>query len=358
MEGPNEITIFTPEAISPIHGPDSLCTRAAWYDNIMPIFSVATVRSKAVHDSRRRVWDQAFSIKALRTHEATVLKHADELKTAISVREGQELNITEWVQRYGFDVMGDVQFNHPFHMLQKEDEHWVIDMVKQGNLILGYMTSLPWLIRVAQSLPFLGSKTNFFKSWAASIVSHRMQQKPAKADTINWLLKHAEDTDGIKADWMGLVGDTMGMVLGGTEPVITAMAFMFYYLATSPERVAKLRSEIRTLTSYCDTVQLSALPYLNGLIYETYRLQPGVPSGGLRTTPPSGLMITDRFIPGNTTVLTPHYSLHRREDCFERAAEFIPERWTTHPEMIKDRRAFMPWGIGEFTPSLEFSTSN
>ena len=34
------------------------------------------------------------------------------------------------------------------------------------------------------------------------------------------------------------------------------------------------------------------------------------------------------------------------ESCFERANEFIPERWTDRPEMVKDKRAFNPFNLG------------
>jgi len=34
------------------------------------------------------------------------------------------------------------------------------------------------------------------------------------------------------------------------------------------------------------------------------------------------------------------------EDCFVQPNEFIPERWTTRPELIKDRSAFFAWNLG------------
>lgn len=34
------------------------------------------------------------------------------------------------------------------------------------------------------------------------------------------------------------------------------------------------------------------------------------------------------------------------ESAFPRAEEFIPERWTTRPELIRDRRAFSPFSVG------------
>lgn len=101
-------------------------------------------------------------------------------------------------------------------------------------------------------------------------------------------------------------------IVSKREPVITTLLFLFYRLASLPRCIEKLRIEIRTLTSYSDTIQLQALPYLNALIYETLRLHPSIPSGGLRITPPQGLDIDGTFIPGGTTVITPQYSIHRR----------------------------------------------
>lgn len=33
--------------------------------------------------------------------------------------------------------------------------------------------------------------------------------------------------------------------------------------------------------------------------------------------------------------------------CFERPDDFIPERWYSKPDMVKDKRAFAPFGIGK-----------
>lgn len=61
FQGPEEITIFDPEAVVAMNGPGSNCTRADWYDGIAPLKSVANLRSPTVHDQRRRIWDKAFS---------------------------------------------------------------------------------------------------------------------------------------------------------------------------------------------------------------------------------------------------------------------------------------------------------
>jgi cytochrome P450 len=35
------------------------------------------------------------------------------------------------------------------------------------------------------------------------------------------------------------------------------------------------------------------------------------------------------------------------ESCFEKADEFIPERWYSKPEMVRDKRAFAPFSQGK-----------
>ena len=95
------------------------------------------------------------------------------------------------------------------------------------------------------------------------------------------------------------------------------MVFLFYHLAAAPTEITKLRTELQALTSFSDNRELISMPHLNGVINETLRLHPPIPSGGLRDTPPEGLDIDGTYIPGGVTVLVPAYSLGRCESLFE-----------------------------------------
>lgn len=126
------------------------------------------------------------------------------------------------------------------------------------------------------------------------------------------------------------------------------MVFLFYELALNPEQADKIYNEV------CDFDiakhnKLKNLSHLNGCINETLRLHPPVPSGGYRETPPEGVVINEKYIPGNTTLVAPRYTIGRLESCFEKAEEFIPERWYSRPEMVKSRKAFSPFSQGRYS---------
>jgi len=95
--------------------------------------------------------------------------------------------------------------------------------------------------------------------------------------------------------------------------VISTAVFLMYHIANDPEQIVNIRKELDTIDDITDHSQLQYLTHLNAVIDETLRLHPSVPSGGLRDTPPEGITIGSTYIPGNTIVLIPHYSLGRRK---------------------------------------------
>ena len=84
-------------------------------------------------------------------------------------------------------------------------------------------------------------------------------------------------------------------------------------MALHPGPTEVLRKELHTLESLHDIDALLALPSMNGFINETLRLYPTTPTGGNRTTPPEGLNVAGRYIPGGITIAAPAYNIGRRE---------------------------------------------
>lgn len=60
--GPNEITIFTPDAIDQVYGINSACIKAPSWDMIWAVTSPITTRSEVDHASGRKAWEKGFGI--------------------------------------------------------------------------------------------------------------------------------------------------------------------------------------------------------------------------------------------------------------------------------------------------------
>lgn len=99
------------------------------------------------------------------------------------------------------------------------------------------------------------------------------------------------------------------------------------------------------------------MPVLNGFINESMRLIPAALTIGSRLTPSQGLTIDGIYIPGNIKLVAPKYSIYRRGSVFIEPNTFIPERWYSRPELVRDKSVFAPFGIGKHPLSLRSSIS-
>jgi cytochrome P450 len=132
------------------------------------------------------------------------------------------------------------------------------------------------------------------------------------------------------------------------------MANALYYLALNASAYKRLQTIIDGIFPSGDSTfsydQVKSVPYLEGIINETLRLKPVIPSGQPRVTPPSGLQIDEVWIPGDVNVILPQWVIQRDERYYERAKEFTPERWIPGEDqasLIKDKDAFFPFQLGK-----------
>lgn len=99
-----------------------------------------------------------------------------------------------------------------------------------------------------------------------------------------------------------------------SDTTAAGLTCLFFELALHPEAAESLRAELDRYFAENEepsALSLSKLDYLQACINESLRLHPPVPSGVQRMTPPEGLQLGDTFIPGDTIVQVPTYTLHR-----------------------------------------------
>ena len=151
--GPNELTIFRSDAHTALYGPQSKCTKAAFYDLMYPIVSLQTTRDKADHTRRRRIWDRAFSVKAINGYHPRLVAHLDAFERKLADKKNQAINVTDWFNFLSFDIMGDVSFGTEFNLVKTGKMHFAIEKIRVGTVPLGIMLHAPWLFRLVSCVP-------------------------------------------------------------------------------------------------------------------------------------------------------------------------------------------------------------
>lgn len=354
--GATELSIADSNFFEPTYSARTTVHQAVWYDLDDPP-SILADRDKARHALRRREWAPAFSDKALRAYEPRVQTFADKLLVKIREQEGRPMNMSLWIKLYAFDVMGSLAFGKDYAMLDSGKTHHALRLLTEGGKIRGI--SLPmWFMKLLLGLPFdsvgRGNFLKFCQDELADAVQHHFFDenfekgtKPTPGSTIaSWLYHIYENSPNPGRDPIYQT-DARVLIAAGSDTTATSTTWMFYELAKHPENQTKIREEVRTCaTGDWSDKDLRNCKHLDATIQESLRLHHPAPAGMFRTTPPEGLRVGDTFIPGGTTYTMPPYTVGRDEDLYERAEEFIPERWYSKPGMIKGKVGFPPFLMG------------
>jgi cytochrome P450 len=348
--GPSEITVFHPDFFNATDGPKTECFKGEWYDLLFPESSLLTTRNRELHDARRKDWKVGFSPQALAHHFDKILTHLDALTDAIdgSLLEGKPVRMRDMFYWLGFDVMSDFVFSKSFGMLNTQTWHHMVIRLQRALSLLGPASPAPWLIHIAfRVAPRVYQIGDWFgmAEWTHEQIRDRLEagsEKEHKPDLVHYLL---EQKGGVQTPEtiLKIRGDSLNAIVAGSEPVPVVLIGLFAELAQKPEHIEGVYQELKD-ADINESKVLAKLPYLNAVIQEALRMYPVLPTGGSRKTGERGVTIGGVFIPPNTTMVGPRFTIQRREDCFERATEFIPERWTTRPEMVRNIAAYNPWG--------------
>ncbi|CAH0051225.1 unnamed protein product, partial [Clonostachys solani] len=363
--GPSEITIFHPAGVEYLNAPQNSNTRSDWYDLLYPTVGVFS-RDPAIHVARAKVWNKAtapgrrflspicrpvslltLTPAAMKQYVQRISDHVLKFETAISALAGKPTVVNDLIYDMSFDIIADIGFG-----TRELDSREGADVVGNALTIIGPTVPGPWITRLALSLfPGLWRLPHWMMlfGYTIGIVEKRLKTKPDGVDVASFLIEDTQRKDADKISHEALLGDSGVMLLAGstTGPVFI---LILYLLARFPEEAEKIRQELRGV-DYNDMVALSALPHITGAINEALRLFPAGPTFGSRQTPPEGLDCDGVYIPGGVKIVAPRWSIGRLEEAFEDPHNFIPERWYSKPELVKDKRAHAPFSLGRYTCS-------
>ncbi|XP_022912499.1 probable cytochrome P450 301a1, mitochondrial isoform X2 [Onthophagus taurus] len=136
----------------------------------------------------------------------------------------------------------------------------------------------------------------------------------------------------------------LDMMLIGVNTTSHAIAFLLYHLARYPRAQQKLFDEIKDLPMQIDRDTLNSLQYMKACIKESLRLQPPMPI--LNRILTKDILVHGYKIPKGTYMLIATKLSSLREEHFEDAVKFKPERWSQIDAKDMECMATIPYGYG------------
>ncbi|CAI6238131.1 unnamed protein product [Periconia digitata] len=340
--GPRELTIFDPTAIQAILGYSSVTSKGPFYDNMET--SLHVTRDKTFHRQRRRIWDNGMK-NSLSTFAPRVEEFTDQLLALLRSDNGKPVPLLLYCIYYSYDVMAKLAFDRPMGFMkgeQTEVASSILSTFTNSLDIMGLFYHIPWFLKATGTLSSFAGPMKEWRDWSVLQMKDRMS-RGNKSDFVAHLIDNTPtDAAGMEL----LFGESRLIISAGTETTSSALTFAMMQLATHPKYMLAVRKEYRDNKQnyHCQRT----IPMVDAVIHESMRLWSPVFLPAQRVTPPSGIHINGHFIPGNMIVQMPPFPRFRDPRNFVRPDEFLPERWTTSPELVLDRNAATPFSTGPY----------
>ncbi|KAK7701449.1 hypothetical protein SLS57_011734 [Botryosphaeria dothidea] len=386
--GPREISILRASAIPMFYGGKSPLKKSPYYRHNEfedPETSLFNIINFQLHNKRRRVFDQGFSTKALNSYEPRVQNKVNTLLERLSAFDQKPVNVTEWMSYFAFDVMGDVIFSKEYNLMQAGDGKILANGIEttltklhDGMKMLGYFGTVPWVLRMLTQAGISGdwgvmhewcrgamrdkqavmnppSFTLGLSSNLADIILQKWEKGTIPQDTTSYLLKDflEGESPSDRQTKQSLLQDSILLIIAGSDTTSSAAVNALYYLIQHPDVYASLQSQLdAAFPGGVDAVTNDAVrtkvPLVDHIANETMRLKPSVGQGLQRETPPEGVTVDGVFIPGNTIVSVPTWSVQRDARYWEEPEAWRPERWEG-VDTREEALAFLPFSKGIFS---------
>ncbi|XP_065874556.1 cytochrome P450 736A117-like [Euphorbia lathyris] len=178
-------------------------------------------------------------------------------------------------------------------------------------------------------------------------------------DVLLWIQK--ENIAGFPIDKTIIKAILQDIISAGTDTTYTTLEWVMAELLRHPDVMKKLQNEIREMAKSKSEItedDLHKLPYLKAVIKEALRLHPPLPLLVLRVAT-QDVKVQGFNIAVGTQVIINAYAIGRDPALWDRAEEFVPERFLNSTIGFNGQNfEFIPFGAGRrLCPGIQFAMS-
>ena len=258
----------------------------------------------------------SFTEDSLRNQHPLILQHADMLVAKLrqlaaiarDLNSGALVNLTDWLNFFTMDVIGDLAFGEPFGCLEAGDYHsWVRTLFSylKGMSIAAaprfYPTTERLFMKLMPKSVIEGQRQH--TQYANQRILRRLEMKTDRPDFMTPFLRNNANFEHMSRD--EILSTFNFILVGGSETTATVLTGIFNHLCKNERILKRLCTEIRSRYSSEEKITIDSLPdlpYLEAVLNEGLRMCNPVPSGLPRTVPEGGDTYCGIFLPGGVSL--------------------------------------------------------
>ena len=279
--------------------------------------NIVTTTDAVVHARMRKLLQNSFNDKALQSQEPLIESYADliitrfrDLANAPTAKNKTAIvDMTDWVNFFTVDIIGDLAFGESFDCLKGSAYHpWVKTLFNflKGMVFMAATRFYPLLHKVLMRMipkSVLEVQANHTK-FANERINHRLNMETERPDLLTPFIKNNPNFKNMS---LGEIESTFAVIIvAGSETTATSLCGILNRLTQNPDAMRKLVSEIRstfTTEKEITVASTKSLVYLEAVINEGLRLCNPVPGGLPRIVPTGGDTYCGHWLPGNVSSL-------------------------------------------------------
>lgn len=262
------------------------------------------------------------------------------------------------LMRFTVDAVSGLAFGAETHTLDSDDDviQRHLDKIFPAlfRRMLAPLPTWRWWKTAAdreldRSVAAVNAAVDGFVAAARSRLAADPARRQAPPNLLEAMLVAAAD-EGSGITDAEVSGNVMTMLLAGEDTTANTLAWLVWLLHRHPEAQAKTRAEIDRVAGPIHEwtpERFAALEYVDACASETMRLKPVAPSMVLQALRDTA--IGDVRVPAGTLVWCALRSDSLKEEFFDDATQFRPERWLVHGDARPSasvNRVAMPFGAG------------
>lgn len=296
------------------------------------------------HLRQRRMIQPAFHRARIAEYARVMADHA--ARMAADWGDGETRDIDREMMRLTLRIVGETLFSA--NVEDKEDRIGLAMTTLSKLFDFLLIPFSEWLEKIPfpQTRRFRNARDTL-NSVIFSIIEQRRREQVDNGDLLSMLLMAQDEDDGRGMTDEQVRDEALTLFLAGHETTSNALTWTWHLLSQNPEKEAELHRELDSVLGGKSPQfeDVGDLKYTEAVLAESMRLFP--PAWGVGRLALEDHEFGGYRVPKGSLVLVSQFVTQRDERFWERADDFIPERWLT--QSVKEatqRYIYFPFGGG------------